>query len=82
MQKIAEQPERLGWRDYFQIFSTGIMGTLAVYILWKTFFVKWAFPSLIFGIVLLLYSFFRVRLIWDYFQKKGRSHVIGNPHEL
>jgi hypothetical protein len=70
--KVPEVPERPGWRDYFQIVTTGLMVVLGFYILWQTIFVRWAIPSLIFGIALLLYSLFRVRMIWTYFQQRGR----------
>ena len=72
MRKIPEPPERLGWRDYFQIVATILMAGLGIYILWETVFVRWVFPSLIFGIALLLYSLYRARAIWTYFQQRGR----------
>jgi hypothetical protein len=74
--KVPEVPERPGWRDYFQIVTTGLMVVLGFYILWQTIFVRWAIPSLIFGIALLLYSLFRVRMIWNYFQQRGRRDGI------
>jgi hypothetical protein len=74
--KVPEVPERPGWRDYFQIVTTGLMVVLGFYILWQTIFVRWAIPSLIFGIALLLYSLFRVRMIWAYFQQRGRRSGI------
>ena len=52
------------------------MVVLGSYILWQTMFVRWAIPSLIFGIALLLYSLFRVRMIWSYFQQRGRGDGI------
>ncbi|MGA2317070.1 MAG: hypothetical protein ABSG71_11925 [Thermodesulfobacteriota bacterium] len=76
MVKVPEVPERPGWRDYFQIVTTGLMVVLGFYILWQTIFVRWAIPSLIFGIALLLYSLFRVRMIWTYFQQRGRRSGI------
>ena len=72
MRKATELPERPGWRDYFQIVTTILMAGLGVYILWETVFVRWVFPSLIFGIALSLYSLYRARAIWTYFQQKGR----------
>lgn len=76
MLKAPELPERPGWRDYFQIITTGIMAVLGIYILWQTFFVRWAVPSLIFGAALLLYSLFRIRMIWAYFQQRGKRRGI------
>jgi len=73
LRKTPELPERAGWRDYFEIVTTGLMVVLGSYILWQTIFVRWAIPSLIFGIALLLYSLFRVRMIWTYFQQRGRG---------
>ncbi len=52
------------------------MGGLGAYILWQTIFIRWVFPSLIFSIALLLYSLYRVRMIWTYFQQKGRRDGI------
>ena len=72
MVKVPEVPERPGWRDYFQIVTTGLMVVLGFYILWQTIFVRWAILSLIFSIALLLYSLFRIRMIWTYFQQRGR----------
>ena len=76
MVKVPEVPERPGWRDYFQIVTTSLMVVLGFYILWQTIFVRWAIPSLIFGIAILLYSLFRVRMIWTYFQQRKRNHGI------
>jgi hypothetical protein len=73
LRKTPELPERAGWRDYFQIATTILMMGLGVYILWKTIFVRWAIPSLIFSITILLYSLFRIRMIWSYFQQRGRG---------
>jgi hypothetical protein len=70
--KVPEVPERPGWRDYFQIVTTSLMVVLGFYILWQTIFVRWAILSLIFSIALLLYSLFRIRMIWTYFQQRGR----------
>ena len=53
-----------------------MMAILSIYILWQTLYVRWAIPSLIFGVVLLLYSLFRIRMIWTYFQQRGKRHVI------
>ncbi|HUL30594.1 MAG TPA: hypothetical protein VLZ03_09095 [Thermodesulfobacteriota bacterium] len=74
MRKTPERPERLGWRDYFQMVTTSLMAVLSLYILWQTFFVRWAIPSLIFGVALLLFSLFRINMILAYFQQKGRRH--------
>jgi hypothetical protein len=52
------------------------MVVLGVYILWQTVFVAWAFPSLILGAALLLFGLFRIRIIWAYFQKRGRRDGI------
>ena len=52
------------------------MVVLGFYILWQTIFVRWAIPSLIFGIALLLFSLFRIRMIWTYFQQRGRRNGI------
>jgi hypothetical protein len=49
---------------------------LGVYILWQTIFVRWAIASLIFGIALLLFSLYRARMIWTYFQQRGRRNGI------
>ncbi|HVP80238.1 MAG TPA: hypothetical protein VMV04_20340 [Thermodesulfobacteriota bacterium] len=76
MVKALAAPERLGWRDYFQMITTGFMVILGFYILWQTLFVRWAIPSLIFSIALLLFSIFRIRMIWTYFQQKGRRNGI------
>jgi hypothetical protein len=76
LRKTPELPEQLAWRDYFQIFTTGLMVVLGVYILWQTVFVAWAFPSLILGAALLLFGLFRIRIIWAYFQKRGRRDGI------
>ncbi len=45
---------------------------LGIYILWQTILVRWAIPSLIFGIAILLFGLFRIRMIWAYFQQRGR----------
>jgi multisubunit Na+/H+ antiporter MnhC subunit len=74
--KVPEVPERPGWRDYFQIVTTGLMVVLGFYILWQTIFVRWAIASLIFGIALLLFSLYRARMIWTYFQQRGRRNGI------
>ena len=49
---------------------------LGGYILWQTIFVRWAIPSLIFGVALLLFALFRIRMIWIYFQQRGRRNGI------
>ena len=72
MKKAPELPERPGWRDYFQMITTILMVGLGSYILWQTIFVRWAIPSLIFGVAILLYGLFRIRMIWAYFQQRGR----------
>jgi NhaP-type Na+/H+ or K+/H+ antiporter len=72
LKKTPELPERPGWRDYFQIITTILMVGLGIYILWQTILVRWAIPSLIFGIAILLFGLFRIRMIWAYFQQRGR----------
>jgi NhaP-type Na+/H+ or K+/H+ antiporter len=72
LKKAPELPERPGWRDYFQVITTFLMVGLGVYILWQTIFIRWAIPSLIFGVAILLYGLFRIRMIWAYFQQRGR----------
>ena len=72
MKKAPELPERPGWRDYFQMITTFLMVGLGAYILWQTIFVRWAVPSLIFSVAILLYGLFRIRMIWTYFQGRGR----------
>ncbi len=52
------------------------MVVLGVTILWQTIFAKWAFPSLILGAAFLLFGLFRIRMIWAYFQKRGRRDGI------
>ncbi len=52
------------------------MVVLGFYILWQTLFVKWAFPSLIFSLALLLFSAFRIKMIWAYFQQRGRKNGV------
>jgi len=52
------------------------MVVLGSYILGQTIFVRWAIPSLIFSITILLYSLFRIRMIWSYFQQRGRGDGI------
>jgi len=47
---------------------------LGAYVFWQTVFVRWAIPSLIFSVALLLYSMFRVKMIWTYFRHKGKRH--------
>jgi len=54
--------------------TTGFMVVLGFYILWQTLFVRWAIPSLIFSIVLVLFGIFRIRMIWAYFQQKDRRN--------
>jgi hypothetical protein len=72
LKKAPELPERPGWRDYFQMITTGFMVVLGFYILWQTIFMKWAIASLIFGVAILFYGLFRIRMIWAYFQQRGR----------
>ena len=72
MKKTPKFPERPGWRDYFQMITTFLMVGLGAYILWQTIFVRWAVPSLIFSVAILLYGLFRIRMIWTYFQERGR----------
>jgi hypothetical protein len=72
LKKAPEIPERPGWRDYFQMITTILMVGLGVYILWQTIFMRWAIPSLIFGVAILLFGLFRIRMIWAYFQQRGR----------
>ncbi len=52
--------------------TTLLMAGLGVYILWQTIFIRWAVPALIFGVAILLYGLFRIRMIWIYFQRRGR----------
>ena len=52
------------------------MVVLGFYILWQTLFVRWALPSLILGAALLLFGLFRIKMIWTYFQQKGRRNGI------
>jgi len=52
--------------------TTILMVGLGAYILWQTIFVKWAIASLIFGVAILLFGLFRIRMIWAYFQQRGR----------
>jgi len=54
--------------------TTGVMAILSLYILWQTFFVRWAIPALIFGVALLLFSLFRINMIWSYFRQKGKGN--------
>jgi hypothetical protein len=56
--------------------TTGLMVVLGFYILWQTLYVRWAIPSLIFSIALVLFGIFRIRMIWTYFQQKGRRNGI------
>jgi NhaP-type Na+/H+ or K+/H+ antiporter len=76
LKRPAELSERPGWKDYFQIITTTLMVGLGIYILWQTIFVRWAIASLIFGVAILLYGLFRIRMIWAYFQQRGRRHGI------
>jgi hypothetical protein len=52
--------------------TTLLMVILGGYILWQTLFVRWAFPSLIFSVALLLFGLLRIRMVWTYFQQKGK----------
>jgi hypothetical protein len=45
---------------------------LGAYILWQTIFLRWAVPSLIFGVAILFFGLFRIRMIWGYFQQRGK----------
>ena len=54
--------------------TTAVMVILSLYILWQTLFVRWAVPSLIFGVVLLLFGLFRIRMIRAYFQQRDKRH--------
>jgi hypothetical protein len=72
LKKAPELPERPGWRDTFQIITTILMVGLGSYILWQAIFVRWAVPSLIFGVAILLYGLFRIRMVWTYFQQRGK----------
>jgi hypothetical protein len=76
LSKAPELPERLGWRDYFQIAATAVMLPLGAFILCNAVFVRWTIPSFIFGVAFLLYSLFRVRMIWNYFQQRAKRHGI------
>ncbi len=72
MKKAPTLPERPAWRDYFQMITTLLMVGLGVHILWQTIFVRWAVPSLIFSVAILLYGLFRIRMIWIYFQRRAK----------
>jgi hypothetical protein len=52
--------------------TTLLMVILGGYILWQTIFVRWAVPSLIFSVALLLFALLRIRMVWTYFQQKGK----------
>ncbi len=56
--------------------TTSLMLALGCYILWQTLVVKWAAAPLIFGVLLLLFSLFRIRMIWTYFRQKGRRRGV------
>ncbi len=72
--KPPDPPARPGWRDYFQMATTAIMVCLGITLLWQTLFIRWAVPSLILGIALLLFSLMRVRFIVLYFRAKARPY--------
>ncbi len=74
--KTPGVPDRLGWRDYFQMTTTGLMLILGGYILWQTVFVRWALPSFLFSTALVLFATFRIRMIWSYFREKREQHGI------
>ncbi len=74
MRKATALPDKPGWRDYFQMVTTVLMVVLGSYIFWQAVFVKWAIPSMIFSVALLLFGLFRFRLIWAYFQQRGKRH--------
>ncbi len=76
LQGKPEIPSQPGWRDYFQIVTTILMGILGFYILWQALFVRWALPSLIFSVSLLLFVVYRVRMYVLYFQQKGKRHDV------
>jgi hypothetical protein len=73
--KAQKTPEKPGWRDYYQMVTTLLMAGLGIYILWQTIFVRWAMPSLIFSVVLLLFAFYRTRMMWVYFSQRGKHGV-------
>ncbi len=76
MRKMPELPDRLGWRDYFQIVTTALMVVLGICVLWQTVFKRWALPPLIFGIASLLFGVIRIWMICIYFQRRGKKHGI------
>ena len=56
--------------------TTLLMMGLGCYILWQTVFVKWAMPSLIFAVALLLFASYRAKMIWNYFSHRRTHHGI------
>ncbi len=56
--------------------TTLLMVILGCTILWQTVFVRWAVPSLIFSVALLLFGLLRMRMVWIYFQQKRKRHGI------
>jgi len=52
------------------------MVLLGCYILWQTFFVRWAVPPLIFGVVILLFGCYRTKMIRAYFRERRRKDGI------
>ncbi len=54
--------------------TTALMMILGGYILWQTLFARWAFPSLIFSVALLLFGLFRIRMIWNYFRERRKRY--------
>jgi len=74
--KAPVLPDRPGWRDYFQLVTTALMVLLGCYILWQTLLVKWAVPPLIFGVVILLFGFYRIKMIRAYFRERRRKDGI------
>jgi hypothetical protein len=54
--------------------TTVLMAGLGSYILWQTIWVRWVFPSFIFGLALFLFGILRMRMIWLYFQERVKKH--------
>ena len=72
VRRESEIPDRPGWRDYFQMATTLLMWVLGAFVLWQTLFVRWAVPSLIFSISLLLFALYRTKMVLLYFRQKGK----------
>jgi hypothetical protein len=54
--------------------TTLVMLALGGYILWRAILGSGGIIPLIFSILLLLFSMYRIRMIWTYFQQKGSRH--------